>query len=149
MSMAMMRPFMMFPDDPHIEIPGGRKMFGGSFFQAPTSSDIFTINLMKEYPLECDIYIPIQDYSCPENTHEMIEAFNAILSTKKDVYVGCFGGIGRTGLFMSSFLKYMGHQDPIRQVRREYHPHAVETQIQVDFLNNFPVAPSPRTLRVR
>lgn len=138
------RPHMPFPDDPHVALEDGKKIFGGSFFQAPTSSEITTINLMKEYPLSSDIYIPVLDFSTPENPWGFVEAFNQILASDKDVYVGCFGGRGRTGLFMSCLLRYMGHPDPIREVRRQYNEGAVETQEQVDFVYNFPVAPAPR-----
>lgn len=115
-----------------------RRLYGGSFFHAPDENKFFTINLMKEHPLPCSKYIPITDFSQPLTPNEFVEAFEDILGQEKDVYVGCFGGRGRTGLFMSCFLKYIGEQSPLRRVREEYHPHAVETEGQWLFLCDFP-----------
>lgn len=115
-----------------------KKMFGGPFVKAPTSDEFLTINLMAEMPLPSDIYLPIKDYSCPTDLNRMFEIFEQIKKSEKDVYVGCFGGIGRTGLFMSCFLKYLGYNNPIDIVREDYHPHAVETEEQRSFVNNFP-----------
>ena len=133
----------------YLEFGNGRRMYGGSFFNAPGSLDILTVDLMAERPLPCDIYLPIQDYSYPSNPFGMIQAFEEILASDKDVYVGCWGGIGRTGLFMSCFLKYLGDETPLETVRAKYNSHAVETEGQADFLARFPVAPAPRSPRPR
>lgn len=136
---------------PHI-VFNDRRMYGGSFFKAPQSLQLLTINLMAEHPLPCDIHVPIVDYSVPENPLDLVHAFDRILEDNRDVYVGCFGGIGRTGLFMSCFLKYLGHPNPLAHVREHYNPHAVETPDQERFLENFhfiaPLSPS-RPLRPR
>lgn len=115
-----------------------RKMFGGSFFHSPASDDYLTINLMKEHPLHCDIYYPITDFSIPSDTASLVEVFEHIRASDKDVYVGCFGGRGRTGLFMAAFLKYLGDPTPIATVRNQYNPHAVETAEQMAYVNAFP-----------
>lgn len=129
---------------------GRRRIFGGSFFDAPDSPYVLKINLMAEAPLPCDIYIPIADYSVPSKPDAFIQAFETIRHSDEDVYVGCYGGMGRTGLFMSCFLKYIGEPNPLETVRRDYNPHAVETQSQVEFLESFPVAPTPsRSRRIR
>jgi protein-tyrosine phosphatase len=126
---------------------GRRRIFGGSFFDAPSSPYVLKINLMAEAPLPCDIYIPIRDYSVPSSPAAFVEAFETIRNGDEDVYVGCYGGMGRTGLFMSCFLKYIGEPNPLETVRLDYNPHAVETQSQVEFLEAFPVAPSPSYTR--
>lgn len=114
-----------------------KRLYGGSFFQAPESADYLKINLMAEYPLPCDYYLPIQDYSYPTDIVKMVNIFEAIKNSDKDAYVGCFGGVGRTGLFMSCFLKYLGYEKPLLHVRQQYNPKAVETQGQMDFLYTF------------
>lgn len=121
---------------PHIAF-NDRRMYGGSFFKAPRSNDFLTINLMAEHPLPCDIHVPIVDYSIPKDPLDLVAAFDRILEDPRDVYVGCFGGIGRTGLFMSCFLKYLGHPQPLAHVRTHYNPHAVETPEQERFLADF------------
>ena len=113
-----------------------KTLFGGSFFEAP-SSGYFTVNLMKEIPLPCDAYVPIKDFSVPENTKEMVDAFDKILAAEGDAFVGCFGGKGRTGLFMACFLKYLGYFDVVHQVRQEYNEHAVENMEQMMFVWDF------------
>ena len=131
----------------YIDIGNGRKMFGGSFFDAPPPwEDFLTINLMAESPqLPSDLYLPIQDYSVPSDPELMTEIFEKIKASPEDVYVGCWGGIGRTGLFMSCYLKYTGVEDPLKVVRKDYNEHAVETPGQMDFLADFPAPNPPRS----
>ena len=134
---------------PHILFQDGRKLYGGSFFDAPEGNRFLTINLMAEHPLPCDIYIPVKDYDVPSNPQDLVDAFDQILADHRNVYVGCHGGVGRTGLFMSCFLKYLGEPNPLAVVRSRYNEHAVETQGQVNFLADFNFratqsAPRPR-----
>lgn len=115
-----------------------RRMYGGSFFLAPDKEDYLTVNLMQEKPeLDSAIYFPIRDYSIPNGREDLRKVFEEILASDQDVYVGCFGGKGRTGLFMAAFLKYLGDQNPIPTVRGQYNEHAVETQQQADYVMNF------------
>lgn len=137
-------------DPGYIEFLGDRLMFGGPFFDAPRSPEFLCINLMKEHPeLPSEIYIPIQDYSIPHSIFPFVDAFERIRADHRDVFVGCFGGKGRTGLFMACFLKYLGDENALQTVRECYNPHAVETPEQVAFLANFPIAPSLRPPRPR
>lgn len=115
-----------------------RRMYGGSFFMAPDKNDYLTINLMQEKPeLDSSIYFPIRDYSIPQGREALRKVFEEILASDQDVYVGCFGGKGRTGLFMAAFLKYLGNPNPIPTVREQYNSHAVETQEQANYVMNF------------
>ena len=121
-------------------------LVGGSFFHAPIglSDIVVTVNLMEEKPeLTCDIYIPVRDFSAPRSNFMFERVFEDLLSDGRVVYAGCWGGIGRTGLFLACFLKYMGHPDPLSEVREKHHPHAVETDSQKEFLDNFPVRQAP------
>ena len=132
--------------NPFIKLPSGHRIYGGSFFVAPDPGcDYFTtINLMAERDLPADVHIPIRDYSIPSNPGELIKVFEFILADTKDVYVGCWGGVGRTGLFMASLLRYLGDPDPIATVRAQYNAHAVETEEQAQFVADFPKRPDPR-----
>lgn len=114
-----------------------KKLFGGSFLMAPKSDDYLIINLMAEYDLDCDFYLPIKDYEVPENIDDMIKIFEEIKKTNKHVFVGCLGGMGRTGLFMSCFLKYLGYQNSFEIVRSQYNPNAVENEKQKKFIDDF------------
>lgn len=116
-----------------------KKVFGGSFFHAPESDKYITINLMAEHAsLPSDISFPIPDFSQPQTNEPLRHVFEEILNSDKDVYVGCFGGKGRTGLFMAALLKYVGVKNPIEEVRAQYRPEAVETWEQAQYVQNFP-----------
>lgn len=138
--------------DKHISFTVGgveRKMFGGSFFHSPSSDNHLTINLMKEHPLPCDIYYPITDYSIPPDTASLLAVFERVLRSDKDVYVGCFGGRGRTGLFMAAFLKHLGDPTPVASVRKQYNEHAVETAEQMAYVHSFPTRAVPSLSKMR
>lgn len=121
-----------------------RRMYGGSFFLAPDKNEYLTINLMQERPnLDSSIYVPITDFSIPQNQETLREVFEQVLASSQDVYVGCFGGKGRTGLFMAAFLKYLGDPNPIATVREQYNSHAVETPEQAYYVMDFDVRQTP------
>ena len=130
-----------------------RRMYGGSFFLAPDKKDYLTVNLMQEKPeLDSAVYFPIRDYSIPNGREDLRQVFEQILASDQDVYVGCFGGKGRTGLFMAAFLKYLGNQDPIPTVREQYNVHAVETKDQDNYVMEFyslEVVPDPPASKLK
>jgi hypothetical protein len=58
------------------------------------------------------------------------------------LYVGCKGGIGRTGMFIAALARATGtifNEDPVGWVRREYLGHAVETPEQRKLVSSFSV----------
>lgn len=130
----------------YVSLPDGQRVYGGSFFHAPDPGTdwLLTVNLMKERELACDVWVPIQDYSTPDGPGALVPVFERILSGQQDVYVGCWGGVGRTGLFMASLLRYLGDPDPVTTVRANYNEHAVETAEQAKFVADFPLRPAPR-----
>lgn len=117
-----------------------KKLYGGSFFLAPHDGSLLEIDLMAEMHLPCDWWLPILDHQCPrpEQIPAMEQIFAAIKKDPRDSYVGCFGGIGRTGLFLACFLKSMGEEAPIIRVRSQYDRRAMETSEQVQFVLQFP-----------
>jgi hypothetical protein len=117
-----------------------RYLYGGSFFAAPVRADVFAINLMAEHELPCDLWVPVADFSVPDSPELFKAAFDRILTRTDHTFAGCMGGIGRTGLFVGCFLRYLGHPDPLPLLRATLHPHAVETVDQKAFLDAFPLA---------
>ena len=54
------------------------------------------------------------------------------LDKKKKVALFCAGGHGRTGYLAACVLAAQGIKDPIGYLRKEYSPHAVETDAQAE-----------------
>ncbi len=91
-----------------------------------------------------DVKVPIRDFQVPTPEMEgqfitaLKEAAKASLNGRH-VWVGCMGGIGRTGLFLSVLAKAAGQTQPVEYVREHYYEHAVETPEQYDWVMNFDV----------
>ena len=127
------------------EITRGEKtwqVYGGSFFHKPWVEDadqdpFFSINLMAEHPLPCTYYVPIKDFSVPDDEAVLVKSIEHALKDGRPIYVGCFGGIGRTGLWLACMLKALGEPDPVVAVRRWFYRHAVETEAQQAFVHDF------------
>lgn len=113
-------------------------VFGGPYLQKPTG--YVGVKMAQELPLfkngDHQIDIPTKDFSTPPQDKLLAgleEAVDQILAGK-NVYVGCMGGKGRTGLFLSVLVKAFGIKNPVEYVRSVYYRHAVETPDQYDFV---------------
>jgi hypothetical protein len=102
---------------------------------------------------EMDAHVPIVDFQTP--TPAMRPAFEKALRVamgaalrEKMVYVGCMGGMGRTGLFLAVLAKAAGIPDPVEYVRANYYSGAVETDEQYDFVENYDVTGIQRWLMI-
>lgn len=134
---------------------------GGPFKGAKYwAGDDLTIKLAREINEECDVNLPIADFSVPSElaaNEALIEVLKAF-DSGQNVYAGCMAGQGRTGLFIALLVKLaldyeaelaagplypdfepqFGTQtDPVLIVRSLYYRHAVETSEQADFVRNF------------
>jgi len=97
----------------------------------------------RSYPWNkgVDIYFKIVDMQVPDD----IKEFKKLLSytakqmkAGKSIYVGCIGGHGRTGLFLAALTTFMtGDKDSIKTVRAEYCHKAVESSVQMVWLNKY------------
>lgn len=120
-----------------------RSIFGGPFRERPR--EYVGIKVAAEIRDKCDMAVPIIDFQVPVKPDKMNEAlaFAIIrLAEGMPIYVGCMGGIGRTGLFMSLLIKALtGKPGPecIDYVRATFNEHAVETQQQKDYVSSFDV----------
>ena len=117
----------------------------GSFFLAPPPTPgLITVNLMAESQhLPSSHPFPIRDYGVPSDPAALGQLFDQLLDDGRPVYVGCFGGKGRTGLFLAALLRHVGQDDgdAVAQVRAWYRPEAVETAEQEAWVRAFPVSP--------
>jgi hypothetical protein len=131
-------------------------VFGGPFEEyVPGQRRLVSVKMAQELDLPHDISIPTRDFSTPNlmDLHlGLREALKAILAGN-DLYVGCKGGIGRTGLFMACLAKVMidydtqdetgrlllakYNRDPVKYVRGTYYHKAVETDEQKAFIGRF------------
>lgn len=95
----------------------------------------------RSYPWEPghDVYFRIPDMGVPGNVSDFKKLLKWTIKQMKagkSVYVGCIGGHGRTGLFLSAlYTMITGEKDSIAKVRAEYCHKAVESQKQIDWLN--------------
>ena len=122
-------------------------IYGGPFkaFE-PGTRRLVGVKMAEELDFIHDIDIPTRDYSVPDPQDMedgMIEALQA-LHDGHDIYVGCMGGIGRTGLFMGCMTKLLidlealpEASDPVAYVRKHYIPHAIETSDQQTYVRTF------------
>ena len=101
--------------------------------------------MAAEIKNKCALDLPIKDFSVPtqEEMQRLIFRYINLLPYKINWYVGCIGGIGRTGLFLTCLVKVVNEidgvcfGDPIKYIRLVYHFCAVETKEQEDFVKNF------------
>lgn len=118
-------------------------IFGGPYHTSLKHQSVFGINLKAESPDEkCDFYLPIEDYSVPSDPDAVKQAIKEAIDAAMNsqiIWVGCMGGMGRTGLFLAILAKAMGMPNPIVYVRQNYYHHAVETTDQKLFVENYDV----------
>lgn len=124
------------------------KIHGGPYARRPKGMP--GIKMAQELPYQCDVDIPTADFSVPNKrvlTRGMAQAIS-LMRNHPEVYVGCMGGVGRTGLFMAMMhrleLMIKGASDrtqtgvqAIMYVRKNYNPHAVETAQQEAYVMQF------------
>lgn len=116
---------------------------GGPFDKFPADDTrAFGVCLREDDPGACDIHLPIQDFSVPQDDEAVERALRCTLDAAlrgEHVYVGCMGGFGRTGLFMALLAKAVGEPKPVEFVRKNYTSRAVETKEQYRYVMNFDV----------
>jgi hypothetical protein len=140
---------------PSMPVQFGRlkaKVFGGKFREwVPNQRRVVSVKMAAEIDHPHDISIPTRDFSVPDvnDMHKGIAKALEAIYNGNDLYAGCMGGIGRTGLFMACLAKVMfdydamakngevPRRDPVRYVREHYFSHAVETDDQKEFIQAF------------
>ena len=97
------------------------------------------VKMAEEISAHCDVNIPTRDYQVPSLTQLNAGLSDAIrlLGAGEPLYVGCVGGMGRTGLFLAVLVKVFGVKNPVEYVRKHYYSHAVENDKQYDFVSQF------------
>lgn len=125
-------------------------VYGGPIRECP--SDMFGVKMAVEIDCPHNVSVPTEDFNVPQVSDLRIGVLKALMATinGETVYAGCWGGIGRTGIFLAALAKVQIEyrktkhrpgrgEDPVLYVRKHFIPHAVETQQQKDFINDFDV----------
>ena len=89
--------------------------------------------------MDCHAHVPTEDFTTPPMSHMVVAVERALRAALKGkpIYVGCTGGIGRTGTFLACMAKVAGHKDPVLYIRSEFKGHAVETKGQEMLIRSF------------
>jgi len=120
-------------------------VYGGPFkhYEVGTRR-LVGVKMAEEIDHPHDISIPTEDFSVPSQRDMEQGLIKALASMNQgnDIYAGCMGGIGRTGLFMGCMARVQFHyagspDDPVAFVRKHFKPHAIETREQQNFVRNF------------
>ena len=137
----------------HLSIESDRlktfTVYGGSFKSSLGTKTDIRVCLAPEIGSEYrrDVTFNIEDFSAPraqalnlflDQLIADIEAHQERKQHPVSVYIGCLGGIGRTGLVIAALLiklRGISTSEAIDIVRRTIHPYAVETYTQVRCLN--------------
>ncbi len=104
----------------------------------------FGVRLTEDYQLDapCDLHFPIKDFGVPRpvDFEELLITLINIADTGRVLYVGCYGGIGRTGMVVAGLARALViTDDPVRWARTNYLGHAVETDGQQELIRIFNV----------
>ena len=118
-----------------------RRIYAGPWTQKP--SHMVGVKLAREVEGLSKFFLPIHDFGVPLNIHETDIVVCGVLDLLADnhgtapIYVGCYGGKGRTGLFLALLAKTLGVPDPVAFVRSNYFSEAVETRGQHLFVDMY------------
>jgi len=117
------------------------RMYGGPYLKIPRG--MTGVKMAAEINAPCEVNIPTKDFNVPalKDMQEGLLATITYILEGEPVYAGCFGGIGRTGLIMALVMKAWGDEDPVTSVRTQYYAHAVETEQQMKYVQDFEIDP--------
>lgn len=130
------------------------QVFGGKFrAYEPGTRRLVGVKMAEEIDHPHDFKVDTEDFSVPPVQDMVAGLLYGVqsLAKGKDVYAGCMGGVGRTGLYMSCMAKVVHDYhvatgeslpdeslvDPVVYVRKWYNSHAVETRQQKKYVDDF------------
>ena len=126
-------------------------VYGGPYRKVPEL--FWGVKMAVEIDHPHMVAVDTRDFSVPEVSDlkaGIVKALMAMIN-EEDVYAGCMGGIGRTGIFLAALAKVQIEyrkskhrtgrgEDPVLYVRKHFIPHAVETKQQEEYIANLDVS---------
>lgn len=126
-------------------------VYGGPYRKVPEF--FWGVKMAEEIDHPHMVAVDTRDFSVPEVSELKRGIMRALMAmiNDEDVYAGCMGGIGRTGIFLAALAKVQIEyrkskhrpgrgEDPVLYVRKHFIPHAVETKQQEEFIANLDVS---------
>lgn len=127
---------------------------GGPYLDKPDDPNYFGIKVAAEIDRPYSVKIDIEDFQIPASPGEVELALLSALAAARMgsiPYVGCMGGMGRTGTILGIMVKALTRAarprilgvplgrvpDPVDYVREHYNPHACETGAQQQYVRGF------------
>lgn len=110
------------------------------------TADYYGIKMAEEIDEDCVISIPTLDFNVPDTGRLLAGLYCGIALAQQGcpLWVGCMGGIGRTGIYFAALAKVMARYqkltkqkvtiDPIPYTRAKFLKHAVERPEQEKFI---------------
>jgi hypothetical protein len=126
-------------------------VYGGPYRDVPV--DYWGVKMAVEIKHPHMVAVDTKDFDVPKVSDlkaGIVKALMAMIN-EEDVYAGCMGGIGRTGLFLAALAKVQIEyrkakhrsgrgEDPVLYVRKHFIPHAVETAQQEKYIADLDVS---------
>jgi hypothetical protein len=134
-----------------VEFPMGIALiFGGAPFRMADMTHLgrvgyptYRVKCATEVPGDADDEVPCQDYSVPRELDLLNAVERAIQAAfqGRAVFAGCYGGIGRTGVFMATVLKVLmpDMMDYVGLTRNLYLRGTIETEEQMELVDEIEV----------
>lgn len=133
---------------------GNVALAGGPYRNLPDEDNYFGIKVAREINHPYSVKIDIEDFKIPENDGAVeLAILSALVAARTGMipYVGCMGGIGRTGTILGIMIKALTRAsrrrvlgvavgrapDPVTYVRKHYNAHACETGAQQAYVRGF------------
>ncbi len=126
-------------------------VYGGPYRDVPEF--FWGVKMAVEIQHPHMVAVDTKDFNVPKVSDlkaGIVKALMAMIN-EEDVYAGCMGGIGRTGIFLAALAKVQIEyrkakhrsgrgEDPVLYVRKHFIPHAVETAQQEKYIADLDVS---------
>jgi protein-tyrosine phosphatase len=110
------------------------------------------VRLAPEILADSEVTVRVEDFKVPEDEEAWLRAAKDLIRHAlrgRRAFVGCRGGVGRTGMMIATVAKILGETSPVFWTRRNWRREAIETLAQERFVQGLDVSPIQGWLRRR